>query len=121
MSEKINPKKRGSELLRELHGDHHGFDMRSLDLIDAVLEDESVQLLGWHRYGQPAVDQAVGSFLVEGRAVASVVGKLRQGLPWGVHVFPYGIPPVYLTVVQVTQNVAPTAVTPTNVIPTAGI
>lgn len=119
MSEKINPKKRGSELLRELHGDHHGLDKRSLDLIDAVLEDESVQLLGWHRYGQPAVEQAIGSFLVEGRAVASVVGKFRQGLPWGVYVFPYGIPPVSLTVVQVTQNA--TAVAPTNVPPTLGI
>lgn len=121
MSENTNPRKRGSELLRELHGEHHGLDRRSLDLIDTVLEDESVQLLGWQRYGQPAIDQVVGSFLVGGDAVASLVGKFRQGLSWGVHVFPYGIPPVYLTVVQVTQNVAPTAAGPANVTRTAGI
>jgi hypothetical protein len=106
MSENINVRKRGSELLRELHGDHHGLDTRSLDLIDTVLKDEAVQLLGWHRYGQPAVDQVVGTFLVGGSSVGAVVGQFREGLSWGVHVFPYGIPPIYLTVVQVTQNVA---------------
>ncbi len=120
MSEKTNPRKRGSDLLRELHGDHHGLDKQSLDLIDTVLEDESVQLLGWHRYGQPAVDQLVGTFLVEGSSVASLVGKFRQGLPWGVNVFPYGIPPIYLTVVQVTQNGGPSAVASANVTPAAG-
>ena len=107
MSDQGNPKKRGSALLRELHGDRHGLDKRSLELIDTVLQDESIQLLGWWRYGQPAVDRVVGTFLVGGRGVGSLVGQLRQAEAWGIDVFPYGIPAVdFLTVVQVTKNIA---------------
>lgn len=120
MSANLNPKKRGSQLLRELHGDHHGLDRRSLELIDSVMENEAIQLLGWHRRGVPPVEQVLGQFLVPGPDVPAVVNQFRQGLPWGVHVFPYGIPPVYLTVLEVTQDVAPAAAS-TNVATTAGL
>jgi hypothetical protein len=103
-----NVRKRGSELLRELHGDQHGLSESALRLIDDVLSDDSIQLLGWHRKGQPAVDTVIGTFLAKRDKVADIVSNLgRDEVAWGIEVFPYGVPAVeFLTVIQVSRDVA---------------
>jgi hypothetical protein len=103
-----NVRKRGSELLRALHGDQHGLNQASLGLIDDVLSNETIQLLGWQRRGVPVIDGVVGTFLAPRGGVADLVRNLGSDeVAWGIEVFPYGIPAVeFLTVVQVTRDVA---------------
>jgi hypothetical protein len=107
MGEAVNVRKRGSELLRGLHGDQHGLNKAALGLIDEVLSDETIQLLGWQRRGVPAIDTVVGTFLAPRGQVADIVRNLgRDEVAWGIEVFPYGIPAIeFLTVVQVTREV----------------
>ena len=108
MGKGVNVRKRGSELLRELHGDQHGLNKAALGLIDDVLSDETIQLLGWQRRGVPVIDGVIGTFLAPRGGVADLVRNLgRDEVAWGIEVFPYGIPAVdFLTVVQVTRDIA---------------
>jgi hypothetical protein len=106
MSAVEQAKRRGSEQLRALHGDRHGLDTASLALIDEVLSNDSIQLLGWQRRGVPVIDSVVGTFLTGRDGAADIVKHLgRDRVAWGIVVFPYGVPAVeFLTVVEATRD-----------------